>query len=511
MLKVNNLRIMSGTKVLVDDVCFELKSGESLALMGISGSGKSLTAMACVGLLPPNVKMTSGTIDYGEGQKKPALIMQNPADCFDPLFTMRSVFKHSFGSGSFFSTSSAEQDTFTQKILRKVGFTNPQDILLRYPFELSGGMLHRIMIALALGRVLLGKASCIIADEPLSGLDRVGKVQILRLIKELQQEYALSLLYIDHDLHASKAIAKALAIIHEGRIIEQKNFNDIRESIVHTQTEKLFAAHERLEQNSPSIHSFSDKSSPLLTVKDLTKSYAGKMVLKQINFNLYAGQSLGLVGINGAGKSTLLRLLLGLEQADAGQITCIGHLVENTYNETSWRKNIQAVFQHARLAVNPRFSVAKVLSEPLKAQGLWQKMSKGQRETELEELLSLVDLPLAFINKYPIHMSGGQLQRLCLARALTLRPKILLLDEPLADLDVIVAEHMQKMLINLQNKLKLTFLYISHDLRSMIRLCSTLMVLDNGIIVDKFPSQDFQSSKRHDVFQNLFQADFGSL
>ncbi len=504
MLATQKLTLMTGQKILVRDVSLGLQAGESLALMGSSGSGKSLTAMALAGFLPPSVVQSEGSVQQGLG--RPALIMQNPADCFDPLFRLEWVFHETFCQ----DMPKKELPTFIHTLLQRVGFSDPQAILQSYPFELSGGMLHRCMIALALGAVLVGKTSCIIADEPLSGLDTPSKKYILQLIRQLQAEYGFALLYIDHDLAAAAQVATTLAIMHEGQVVEQGIFASVVENPQHEATQAMVQAYGRMREIIPSgstaVPSQGEltKDTVLVEAQDISKSYGSKTVLEHISVCLRAGRSLGLVGANGAGKSTFMRMLLGLENADTGSIHCLGHKVCKISGQAVWRRHMQAVFQHARLAVNPRMQAQDILLEPLRAhKKLYPLAHKEAATAKAQALLSLVDLPESFIKKYPSHMSGGQLQRLCLARALALQPEVILLDECLADLDAVVSEHLQEKLLHLKQELHLSFVYISHDIRSVLRLCDDIVVLDKGRVVDVFNSHEYNAAHRHSAFTHL--------
>ncbi len=527
MLSVQGVQLSTEQSVLVNGVSLQIGAGESVALMGASGSGKSLTAMALAGLLPLNIRQTQGHIDIQRG--RPALIMQNPADCFDPLFRMRSVFHETFCAHMAKKTL----PDFIENVLRLVGFTQPDAILQSYPFELSGGMLHRCMIALAVGMVLAGKTACIIADEPLSGLDAPSKHYMLGLLKRLQQEYGFALLYIDHDLASAAQVAQKVVVMHAGHVVEQGLFAEVIQNPQHAVTQQLVQAYNRLQEmhsvTGDTASACAQPCSPqeacadvvhvevqdapqqnaaakevLLRACHVSKSYAGKPVLQDVHVELFAGQSLGLVGANGAGKSTLIRILLGLENADAGHVFCGEHAIVKTHAKTAWRKDLQAVFQHARLAVNPRLQAHDILLEPIRANAhVLQLQGKEAEKAKVQELLALVDLPQTFASKYPIHMSGGQLQRLCLARALALQPKIVLLDESLADLDAVVSEQIQEKLQELKRHLGLSFLYISHDIRSVLRLCEQVMVLHEGRIVDTFQQKEFLHMQRHVAFKAL--------
>ncbi len=502
MLTVNNLSLVSGQKTLVNNVSFNLNKGESLALMGASGAGKSLISLACMDLLPPNIKKTQGEIAFGVA--RPALIMQNPADCFDPLFRVRTVFEETIFRKLKHLTIDDTQ-AFLDLLLVKVGFYRTKEILDSYPFELSGGMLHRLMLALALGSVIVNKTMCVIADEPLAGLDTPSKVLLLKTIKKVQQEYGFALLYIDHDLNAAHAVAQRLAIMDSGSIVEEGEFSQVVQHSQHQATRNLVQAFTRIStvQVKPPMQHMDES---ILSIKNVSKLYDGNVAVHNVSVNVHKGQSLGLVGANGAGKSTLIRLILGLEDADAGEVLCMGYKVHKTFKNVPWRKDLQAMFQHGRLAVNPRMQAKDIILEPLQAQGLCT--SSQEQENKVRELLELVELPRVFAKKYPMNMSGGQLQRLCLARTLALNPQIVLLDEPLADLDAAVAERLQIKLQELQSCLSLSYVYISHDIGSVLRMCDTVCVLEAGQVVDTFASENYLSEERHRAFKELYAASF---
>ncbi len=490
-LEVKNLNIYTkkGQKKLVDNLCLCLKPAQTLALMGPSGSGKSLTSMAIAKALPLGLYSEAENITFNG--LRPALIMQNPADCFDHLFTI----KHSINMALIPSQNNVN----IEALLKEVGFEQPDKILTCYPFELSGGMLHKVMLAIAIAQVQSNQASFIIADEPIAGLDSTSKLNSLNLLKTLQNKYGFALLYIDHDLRHAKFMADELAIMYHGQIVEQAKFENILASPKHFYTKKLIKTIQSvINSNIPN----STEEPNILTCSKLKKSYLTHgLALKNIDFDLKRGQSIGVVGHNGAGKSTLVRTLLALETLDSGNITILNQH-QNTKNQ-GWRKHIQAVFQHPRMTVNPRMQACDILMEPLQAHGF--KANRANSLQVVEELLKTVQLPTNYAKAYPSQMSGGQLQRLCIARALALKPDILILDEPLTDLDSVVAEEILNMLEDIKHKLNMTLLYISHDLRSVLRLCERILVLDQGSIVDDFLSTDYACTKRHVAFQKLLQ------
>ncbi len=490
-LEVKNLNVFTkkGQNYLVKNISFSLKAGQTLALMGPSGCGKSLTSMALTNALPQSLCSKADYINFSS--PRPALIMQNPADCFDQLFSIN----HSISM----ALASKQNEVNTVKLLEEVGFEQAQNILKCYPFELSGGMLHKVMLAIAIAQVQIGQASCIIADEPIAGLDSTAKLNNLKLLKTLQKKYNFALLYIDHDLSHAKFMAEDLAIMYDGQLVEYASLNEVLSKPQHFYTKALLDTLERLNISNHTYDNIKNIN-PILTCNKLKKSYSTGLALDNISFEVSRNQNLGIVGHNGAGKSTLVRALLALEKLDDGKV----HILNKDQNPIcqGWRKHIQAVFQHPRMSVNPRMKVKDIILEPLIAHGF---KAKDCSTLEVEKLLNIVQLPPRYAKAYPNQMSGGQLQRLCIARALALKPDILILDEPLTDLDSVVAEKILHMLEDIKQQLNITLIYISHDLRSVLRLCERILVLEQGKIVDDFLSQDYNHSNRHQAFKTLAQ------
>ena len=517
ILEVRNLCLnTAGTEAerLVDQVFLRIHAGETLALMGSSGSGKSLTAMAVMGLLPPGVHQTNGSIQIAGGA--PALIMQNPGDCFDHLFTVRHTFRETFRDTG--CVPRKREEAAMRRRLREVGFADPESVLPRHPFELSGGMLHRLMIALALVR----KSPLIIADEPISSLDLPGKARILRLLKHLQARHSFALLYIDHDLTTAACMADSIAVMQNGRIVEQGPARQVLRRPGHEHTKELLHAFhvskirppvEKQEPATPHrTKNTNTHRAVLLECRNLKKSYgacrwlrqSGQEVLRDVSLRLHRGESLAVMGRNGAGKSTLFRLLLGLEKPDSGNVLIMGKDIDSREaRKNNWRRHVQTVFQDSRGAVNPRMTIADIIEEPLIAHGL---ASAAERKKRVAELLSLVELPLPYARRYPGQLSGGQLQRVCIARALAPRPDILLLDEALTDLDAVVRAQLQDLLENLKNSLGLSLLYVSHDMASAFRLCDRVVVLNEGCLVDEFRPDQHLDAGRHESFERLMRA-----
>lgn len=512
MLQVDHLSIGLGggseqtgtSKILVNDLSFTLRRGKTTALIGESGSGKSLTAMSLLGLLPPGVAQISGQITMTEGcehsgtpavWKLPApkargahigLIMQNPGSCFDPLFTIRHHFQETLSAHSITTSQTGSRDTFLQARLQEVGLTEAQRVLDSYPFQLSGGMLQRLMIALS----LLPNPEILLADEPFSSLDHAGQIQLMDLLQALQKQHNFAMLFISHDIGCALRMAHDIMVMQSGTIVEQGPVSLVASAPTSAYTQELLAAHEVMEsypsaplKNAPSC------GVPILECRNISKTYSSAhgfwgrkqhlhCALRDVSLSLSRGESLGLVGCNGSGKSTLIRILLGLETPDSGVVLLHGKTLgwhqQNTGN--TWRRHIQIVFQDSRQAVNPRFTVEQIVAEPLLAHG--EKNIRQQCLTLLDAVGLEASANEFLLSKRPMQCSGGQLQRVCLARALALQPDIILLDESLCDLDLVAQAQILALLGRLREEKGLSLLFVSHD-RNMVRhLCQRVLTME---------------------------------
>ncbi len=499
-----------GLKECVSSLSFSLEEGEALAIVGKNGAGKSLTVMALMDVLPPNLSWHADKRFIAGA--RPSFMMQNAADCFDPLFTVRHTFWETLPS--FFDK--VKREHVARQLLDEVGLSH--EVLSLYPFEMSGGMLHRLMLALALAPILIETydgaqaTRVLIADEPLTGLDAPARAHFLRRLGELQRKYKFALIYIDHNLASVRALAHKVLVLQEGCAVEYGEARTVFASPQHKATQSFVeAAQSHTLEHIPAPAALRQKEL-VLACDRVSKSYAvrrgwlcapqKKALLFDVTLHLHRGEGLGLVGMNGAGKSTLMRILLGLEAFDGGVVSILGQDIVSLLKTSSWRTRIQPVFQHARMAVNERLTVDTIMKEPLCAHGV----GVVAQQARVEELLELVGLPQECTRHYPTQLSGGQLQRLCFARALALRPDILLLDEAFTDMDVPTSLYLQEMLVNLQAKHGLAYICISHSMHTLLRLCHNIVLLDEGRIVENFAARDFSAPHRHRVFAQMVRA-----
>ena len=466
-IELRNIALQAA-QPLVHGVSLTLKRGRVLALVGGSGSGKSLTCAATLGILPAGVRQTAGEI-LADGKPvspcalrgiKIATIMQNPRSAFNPLHTM-----HTHARETCLALGKPADDATLTAAIEAVGLENAARVLKLYPFEMSGGMLQRMMIAMA----VLCESPFIIADEPTTDLDVVAQARILDLLESIMQKQAPGMLLVTHDMGVVARLADDVAVMSHGKIVEQGD------------VETLFNA----PKHGAGIMT-------LLNVSDLSHHYAhggfsGKhqhqAVLNNVSLTLKSGETVALLGRSGCGKSTLARLLVGLESPSQGNISWRGEPLAklNRAQRKAFRRDIQMVFQDSISAVNPRKTVREILREPMRH---LLSLKKAEQLARASEMLKAVDLDDSVLDKRPPQLSGGQLQRVCLARALAVEPKLLILDEAVSNLDLVLQAGVIRLLKKLQQQFGTACLFITHDLRLVERFRQRVMVMDNGQIVE---------------------------
>jgi len=499
LLDVQNLNIcFSGygrTQQVLHDVNFAVNEGEQVALIGETGSGKSVTAKAILGTLPANASIESGRIGF-EGLDlfnlpKPererlkgtafSIIMQDPLSSFNPVFHIGThlddVMRYADRRQGIVDNAKGRKARIFET-LRKVQLADPERIFNAWPFELSGGMRQRVLIALA----LLHQPKLLIADEPGTALDVTTQHEILRLIKSLVVEDGLSLLMITHNLGVVRQTSDRVLVMQQGRIVEQGSLSQVFSAPAQDYTKSLMAAVPPLYGPNVTNQPVSDKA-PIITLDGVQKIYkrrgifaqgAGHLAVDDINITVNEGEIFGLAGESGSGKTTIARMIMGLLEPTTGTVTLSG-----TPGEHALRLS-QIVYQNPGTSLNPKRSVQQILDVPLKHMGF----DTAKRRARMEELLTLVRLPVNFLSKYPHELSGGQKQRVAIARALAAEPKIIVLDEPTSALDVSVQKTVVDLLLDLRDRLGLTYVIISHDLSLMRNFCSKIAIMYKGRIVE---------------------------
>jgi len=535
MLTVENLTVRFGaarsTPPVVDDVSFEVEPGQVLALVGESGSGKTLTGKAVMGLLPRDARVTEGRVLYGppgreidlrrEPQRRMrrlrgariSMIFQEPMSALSPLHTVgRQVDEvlRVHGRESAGARRQRVLETFDE-----VGFPDPERAWSAYPFELSGGLRQRAMIAMA----MVSGPELVIADEPTTALDVTTQATVLELLRRLQVTRRMSVIMITHDLGVVANLADTMVVLRRGKVVERGLAETVLASPGHGYTRMLMKAAPRIPHE---LAGPSNPRDPILTVAGVSKTYPGRAsgfgppgppvrALADVDLALERGRTLAVVGESGSGKSTLARLILRAERPDPGaRIEFRGR--DGNVEDISalsggalrgFRRRAQMVFQDPYAALSPRMSIQDILTEPM---AIHRIGTAAERRERAAWLMERVGLPAGFLGRYPFAFSGGQRQRIAIARALALEPELLVLDEPTSALDVSVQAEVLELLSALQGELGLSFLFISHDLAVVARLADRVVVMRDGRIVEEGSCQCIFRDARHPYTRALIAA-----
>ncbi len=494
LLEVEDLSVEIGDRALVEGVSLSLEAGRVLGLVGRSGSGKSLTALAIMGLLPPDavargavrldgrdlLSLSDREMDGVRGRAL-GMVFQEPATALDPLMragdqVAETVRRHT-------RASRAEAAGRAADALARVGL--PRELAGRYPHQLSGGQRQRV--ALAAATVLAPRV--LIADEPTTALDGPSQAQVIEALLRLAREDGMALLLVSHDLALAAGVADAVAVMAEGRIVAQGPTRAVFADPA-PEVQALLAA----AVPPPRLPAPPAEGAPVLEGRGLVRAYAARSgllrrpptqrALDGVDLTLRRGEALGVVGESGAGKSTLARLLLGLERPDAGEVRLDGapFPAKSGAAQRTQRRRIQAVFQDPAGSFDPRWRVAQLVAEPLAL--LDARPDPAERRRRVEAALAQVGLPPDAADRRARAFSGGQRQRIALARALIVEPDVLVLDEATSALDVVTRGEMLALLTDLRARLGLACLVIAHDLAVVRALCDRVLVLRNGRVVE---------------------------
>jgi peptide/nickel transport system ATP-binding protein len=500
------------------DVSLALAPNEILCVVGESGSGKSMTSSAIMRLLPTGVSADSGSIIFdgrdlltlSEAQMRKvrgaqiAMVFQEPMTALNPLHTVGKQVGEMFRIHT--DLDAAEIDRRVLTLLDEVRLPDPQSAARAYPHELSGGQRQRAMIAMALAL----EPRVLIADEPTTALDVTTQAQILRLIRDLQKRKGTSVLFITHDFGVVAEIADRVAVMQQGRLVEQGPAAQVLNAPTHPYTRKLIAAVPPLTPPKPTRVG----AASALVVADVSKTYStggflgrGARVthaLDHVSLEVPKGATLGVVGESGSGKSTLARCIVRLIDPNGGRIQ-IGDVDLAAMSRSQLRsatKRVQMVFQDPYASLNPRRRVGELVAQGPMAHGM------GRREAmaKARSLFSLVGLDPAAIDRYPHEFSGGQRQRIGLARALALEPEILVADEPVSALDVSVQAQVLRLLADLKSRLGLSMLFVTHDLRVAAQICDVVVVMKAGKVVEAGPTAQVFTNPQADYTRALLEA-----
>ncbi len=525
ILQIDDLSIaftVSGeTTTAVDHISLDIKKGETVALVGESGSGKSISSLSVLKLLPPVASYPSGKILFkgkdilsssDEELRKVrgndiTMIFQEPMTSLNPLHTIEHQISEILELHKGMSGKAARERVI--ELLTQVGIRDPQTRLSAYPHQMSGGQRQRVMIAMALAN----EPELLIADEPTTALDVTVQAQILELLKDLQTKNGLSILFITHDLGIVRRIADRCCVMQQGKIVEQGVTESIFTKPKHDYTKHLLSAEPK---GSPPE---SNSSSPIvLEAKDMKvwfpikKGFLRRTVdhvkaVDGIDLTLREGQTLGVVGESGSGKTTLGMALTRLISSQ-GDISFVGRDI-NQYSFKQMRDlrdQMQVVFQDPYGSLSPRMSVGEIIAEGLTIHN--KELSSDQRDEMVVNALEETGLDPETRHRYPHEFSGGQRQRIAIARAIVLEPKFIMLDEPTSALDMSVQAQVVDLLRDLQNRRKLAYMFISHDLKVVKALANEVIVMRLGKVVEQGSAKQIFESPKTDYTKALIAAAF---
>ncbi len=553
ILSINNLSISfyseGNENQVIKSISYDLAQNEILGIVGESGSGKSVSALAILGLLPKHIsRITNGSVlfeeqyltdlDTKELEKirgnRISMIFQEPMSSLNPSMTCGRQVLEILVQHNSLSVKDAKEETL--RLFDTVKLQNPKRVFSSYPHEISGGQMQRVMIAMAIAC----KPDILIADEPTTALDVTVQKDIISLLKGLQQETKMSIIFITHDLSLVSEIADRILVMFKGEIVEQGPTKSIFENPQQDYTKALINSRppltKRLRQL-PTVSDFLNKSiskdvisksereehhkklysqTPLLEVINLDKEYVSRSgwfsapetfkAVNDISFKIYKGETLGLVGESGCGKSTLGNAILQLNKATAGQIFYGGKDITKLKGKDlrNMRKDIQIIFQDPYASLNPRISVGNAILEPMKVHKLYG--SNKERKDKVIDILKRVGLEPEHYSRYPHEFSGGQRQRIGIARTIALNPKLIVCDESVSALDISVQAQVLNLLNDLKANFGFTYIFISHDLAVVKYMADQLLVMKDGKIEELGDADSIYTSPEKEYTKKLINA-----
>ncbi len=553
LLKVTNLSISlfnnGEEKKLINSISFHINSNEILAVVGESGSGKSISSLCLMGLLPKAVlKTTSGSIFFKNQDltkisetefqnirgKKIAMIFQEPMSSLNPSMRCGKQVEEILQQHTNLSRYEIKDEILS--LFEKVKLPNPKRIYKSYPHEISGGQKQRVMIAMAIAC----KPEILIADEPTTALDVTVQKEILLLLKEIQKETKMSILFISHDLSLVSELADRVMVMYKGEIVEQGITTSIFNQPEHSYTKALINARPSTDyrlKKLPTISDFMEGSidesiiseddrithhkklygqDPLLEVIDVEKVYHSKKGLFSkdiefkavdgVSFKVYPGETIGLVGESGCGKSTLGNAILQLDKATSGIIKYKGQNITNLSKAElrELRKDIQIIFQDPFASLNPRMTVGNAIMEPMKVHNIGNSFEN--RKERVLDILTKVGLETSSFYKYPHEFSGGQRQRVGIARTIALQPQLIVCDESVSALDISVQAQVLNLLNELKSQFGFTYIFISHDLAVVKYMADQLLVMNKGKIEEIGDADKIYASPEKEYTKKLIHA-----
>ncbi len=518
MIKIENLSVAFDGAEVVKNVNLELKAGEILGIVGESGSGKSVTALTMMGLVSDEAQITSGRILFRDKVLREAgkpidknlyrtyqgnhmsMVFQEPMTSLNPTQRVGKQVEEMLRLHT--ELKKEEMKPRVLETFHAVGLRNTEKVYESYPHQLSGGMRQRVMIAMA----IILHPELVVADEPTTALDVTIQRQIVELLKEINQKEHNAMLFITHDLNLARTICDKVAVMKDGCVVEQGAAKEIFDSPKQDYTKRLIEAVPSRMKKRVSVMSKEQKEAPdaVVTVRDLSVFYQDgdnslfsrkrlHQVVEGASFDIYAGESLGLVGESGCGKTSLSKAILGMNRDITGKV-----------EHTTLRP--QMIFQDPYSSLNPSKTIGWLLQEPLRAAAAADKsfgMTKADMEAAAYDMLHRVGMSDKYFHRKPAQLSGGQRQRISIGQALITGPGFLVADEPVSALDVTIQAQIMELMQKLQQEMKLSYLFISHDINVVYHMCDRIMIMKEGRIVEIGETEEIFHNPREEYTKSL--------
>lgn len=494
LLKIRGLKIEGRSdetwSPIINGVDLDLKKGEVLGLIGESGAGKSTIGLAAMGFTRDGVRISAGSVEFDGVDlvtasaavkrnllgKRIAYVAQSAAASFNPAH--RIIDQHTEAPVQHGVMSRAESVTDGIELYRKLRLPDPESIGFRYPHQVSGGQLQRAMTAMAMSC----RPDLIIFDEPTTALDVTTQIEVLAAIREIVEEYDTAAIYITHDLAVVAQMADTIKVLLRGDEVEQADTRTMLSAPTQDYTKSLWAVRSFERPAKPAV---SGGAVPVVSVRNVDAAYGKAKVLHDVSFDIHAGRTVAVVGESGSGKSTAARCITGLLPPTKGEIAFDGEALPGDYRKRSkdQLRQAQMIYQMADTALNPRKTIGQIIGRPVQ---FYMGLTGADRRRRVNELLEQIELePTEYFNRLPSELSGGQKQRIGIARALAAEPKFIICDEVTSALDQLVAEGILRLLAGLQDKLGLSYMFITHDLATVRAIADEVVVMKDGRVVEQ--------------------------
>ena len=550
VIEIRGLTIEFNGVPAVESVDLNISRGHIVGIVGESGSGKSTLASALIGLLPNSARVTSGKILFDDQEitsatpdvlrelrgQRISMVSQDTLSALNPVLT---IGEHLIDIQFRETISLVEKRRRSIAALESVHMPDPKARMSMYPHELSGGQKQRVSIAMA----VMVKPEILIADEPTTGLDATLEVEIIALLKELQRKIGCAMVFVTHHLGVVASLCDDVVVMHQGSIQEMGDVRDVFLTPKNDYTKKLLKCdpaqieekcrhlptmeapnQKRVEDEEAKIKRLARDQAPILQIKNLTVKFRKPLGLTtlfqkaisreikavdNVSLDLFKGETLAIVGESGSGKTTLIRSIVRLVSCHTGTISFFGKsILDQSRNDLeSARNEIALIFQDPIGSLSPRMTVEKIIEEALSS----ELGNSDDQVQEVQNLLSLVGLPAKFSCRYPHELSGGQARRVCVARALAQKPKLLIADEPTAGLDVSIQGEILNLLAEIQDKLQLPILIVTHNLNVVRHISDRMVIMLMGVVVEEGATEDIFSNPSHDYTRRLLHSNIHAL